>query len=389
MVKELHLDKILYYKKKDRYELFYEKYGTPVFLQLSKGYLSKKIEDNTKFIWLGYFSNTIEKNNTFNYLTRIKNSIENSCCIQLETFFYDNGICIPCQNNKGNLQLEIYFRQNNTLWEGNLNEFPEKSYIIPVIYIENIVNRENKWRINLKLIQICVFPLYQKFGKCVIELDNIDIIDNPKNAQTINSIAIQNNCKETMVIDNDEIDNYINMKLCDHPIYSKYFKMCKMGIPKDAVIQKMKSEVNSIDAKNLLNRDPNDIEKIKLVMTEEHQSYSRFFKMIKLGVPKAAVEQKMILEGIDIYYLDKGKQLIPNIEIIKTKDIFSELFTKKLRKKDSLEKNIKDNNSNKKVSNLEINLHTNIVNKSQNNLKIGFSMEELLNKRNTLFYSKK
>ena len=50
MVKELQLDKILYYKKKDRYELFYEKYGMPLYLQLSKGYLSKKIDDNTKYI---------------------------------------------------------------------------------------------------------------------------------------------------------------------------------------------------------------------------------------------------------------------------------------------------------------------------------------------------
>ena len=142
MVKELQLDKILYYKKKDRYELFYEKYGMPLYLQLSKGYLSKKIDDNTKYIWLGYFSNTVEKNKTFNYLTKIKNSIEHNCGIELDTFFYDNGICLPCQNIKGNLQLDIYIRQNNTLWEGNLIEFPEKSYIIPVIYIENIINRE-------------------------------------------------------------------------------------------------------------------------------------------------------------------------------------------------------------------------------------------------------
>lgn len=398
MVKELQFDKILYYKKKDRYELFYEKYGQPVFIQLSKGYLSKKIDDNTKYIWLGYFSNTLEKNKTFQYLTKIKNSIENNCSITLETFFYDNGICIPCQNNKGNLQLEIYIRQNNTLWEGELIEFPEKSYIIPVIYIENIVHRDNKWRINLKLIQICVFPLYQKFGRCVIELDNVENVENIdkfKIRQKMNNSYDENNAL------NDDTCNYVCIKLCEHPLYSKYFKMCKMGIPKAAVIQKIQSELVHVDASLLLSRDPNDTEKIKLVMTEEHPSYSRFFKMIKMGIPKAAVEQKMILEGIDIFYLDKGKQLIPNIEIIQSKDLFSELLLKKLKKIDNSEKVNIDHNSNKNLNkNIKIksdkeqingSISNNINDKSKinNKLKIGFSMEELLNKRNSLFQLQK
>ena len=404
MYKDLQIDKILYYKRKDRYELFYEKYGAPVFLQLSKGYLSKKIEDNTKYIWLGYFSNSIEKNKTFNYLTQIKNCIEHNCSIKLETFFYDNGICLPCQNNKGNIQLEIYIRQNETLYEGNLLEFPEKSYIIPVIYIENILNRDNKWRINLKLIQICVFPLFQKFGKCIIELD---ILDTAKNRQSLIDDTSVTDCKNTNTIVNEVIDNYINMKLSENPLYSKYFKMCKMGIPKGAVIQKMKNEVENIDASLLLNRDPNEIEKIKLVMTEEHLSYSRFFKMIKMGIPKAAVQQKMLLEGIDIYNLDKGKQLIPNIEIIKTKDIFTELVNKKLKKIDingiinNGQMNIDDKSTNFLNKNIKIEFDKNLQNKlqyklqnksqnkSQNNFKMGFSMEELLNKRNTIFQLQK
>ena len=377
MYKELQLDKILFYKRKNRYELFYEKYGAPVYLQLSKGYLAKKIENTTKYIWLGYFSNTLEKNKTFNYLTELKNYIENNCDIKLETFFYDNGICIPCQNNKEHLQLEIYVRQNEILCEDNLNNFPEKSFIIPIIYIENIVYKNDKWRINLKLIQICVFPLYQKFGKCVIEFDNNKYLDSKDDYNGLNTINLE---KNTTIL-----ENHINMKLSDHPIYSKYFKMCKMGIPKAAIIQKMKNEIENIDAHFILNRDPDEIETIKLVMTEEHDNYSRFFKMIKMGIPKAAVQQKMILEGIDINYLDKGKDLIPNIAIFKKKDMFSELVLKKLKKNEFSANDIHKNlNLDKKTSQI----HT-TNSRIQLDIRMGISMEELLSKRNTIFQLQK
>ena len=122
-----------------------------------------------------------------------------------------------------------------------------------------------------------------------------------------------------------------------------------------------------------------------------------------MGIPKAAVQQKMLLEGIDIYNLDKGKQLIPNIEIIKTKDIFTELVNKKLKKIDingiinNGQMNIDDKSTNFLNKNIKIEFDKNLQNKlqyklqnkSQNNFKMGFSMEELLNKRNTIFQLQK
>jgi hypothetical protein len=370
MYKELQFDKILFYKRKNRYELFYEKYGAPVYLQLSKGYLAKKIDNTTKYIWLGYFTNTLEKNKTFNYLTKLKNCIENNCNLTLETFFYDNGICIPCQNNKENLQLEIYIRQNELLWEDDLNNFPEKSFIIPVIYIENIVYKNDKWRINIKLIQICVFPLYQKFGKCVIEFD-------------INKYSETNNINiSSKLVNIDVLQNKMYIKISEHPTYCKYFKMCKMGIPKAAVIIKMNNEISNIDAESILNRDPDEKETINLIMVEEHENYIRFFKMIKMGIPIAAVHQKMILEKIDINYLSKGKDLIPDIKISNTNDIFSEIMNIKLKA------NVNHDFKLDKKTNQ--NLHNNLnkkVNINSLNSKVGLtsiSIEEILNKRNTL-----
>ena len=363
MYRNIILDKIIYHKRKDKYELFYEKTGSPLYIQLSKGYLSKPINDNTKYIWLSYFTNSIEKNKTFNYLNMLKNTIEKKCNISLETFFYDNGICIPCQNIKGKLQLEIYIRQNERVWEGTLNEFPEKSFIIPIIYIENIVIKNNKWWINTRLVQICVFPLYQKFGKCIIEMDEYNKISN---SLLENKLEIDKIVKDENVNNESGIKNYVDIKWTEHPIYGKYIKMCKMGVPKQAVGHKMIAELNDISSISILDKDYNGFERVKLIMIEEHENYCRFFKMIKMGVPRAAVEQKMLIESLDINYLDKAKSVIPNIPIINKNNLFAELTEKKLKKVNTTHKT---------------NEHKILINKN------GINMEELLMKRNLLYNS--
>jgi hypothetical protein len=172
--------------------------------------------------------------------------------------------------------------------------------------------------------------------------------------------------------------------------------MCKIGIPKAAIIQKMMNEIDNIDAHYILNRDPDEIETIKLVMTEEHDYYSRFFKMIKMGIPKVAVQQKMILEGIDINYLDKGKDLIPNIAILKKKDMFSELVLKKLKKNEVDDNHLNKNFNLDKINSLlpntksKINLENISLNKKlKNDFRMAISMEELLSKRNTIFQIQK
>ena len=43
-----------------------------------------------------------------------------------------------------------------------------------------------------------------------------------------------------------------------------------------------------------------------LVKASEHETYGRFFKMVKMGVIELAVKQKMQAEGLDPSVLDKG-----------------------------------------------------------------------------------
>jgi len=95
-------------------------------------------------------------------------------------------------------------------------------------------------------------------------------------------------------------------------VYSKYFKMLKVGLPKETVKAKMKQEGADPD---MLDKAPTD--KITLenptntstaneVALEEHPVYSKYFKMLKMGLPKEAVKAKMKQEGADPDMLDKA-----------------------------------------------------------------------------------
>ncbi|CAH0475261.1 unnamed protein product [Peronospora belbahrii] len=99
-----------------------------------------------------------------------------------------------------------------------------------------------------------------------------------------------------------------SVKLQDDPIYAKFFKMLKMGIPKGAVHQKMKSE--GIDERALdlggnalvsdLVAPRND------VRLQDDPVYAKYFKMLKMGLPEGAVRQKMATDNIDVRALELG-----------------------------------------------------------------------------------
>jgi len=101
----------------------------------------------------------------------------------------------------------------------------------------------------------------------------------------------------------------------DHPVYAKYFKMLKVGLPKEAVKAKMQQE--GADP-NMLDKNPDDMvelnpttkevknEKEELIAIRDHPVYAKYFKMLKVGLPKEAVKAKMQQEGADPNMLDKN-----------------------------------------------------------------------------------
>uniref|UniRef100_H3H2R5 FH2 domain-containing protein n=1 Tax=Phytophthora ramorum TaxID=164328 RepID=H3H2R5_PHYRM len=99
-----------------------------------------------------------------------------------------------------------------------------------------------------------------------------------------------------------------NVKLQDDPTYAKYFKMLKMGLPEGAVRQKMKSE--GVDERALdlggdalvsdLAAPENDMK------LQDDPVYAKYFKMLKMGLPEGAVRQKMVTESVDVRALELG-----------------------------------------------------------------------------------
>ncbi|GMF13912.1 unnamed protein product [Phytophthora lilii] len=99
-----------------------------------------------------------------------------------------------------------------------------------------------------------------------------------------------------------------NMKLQDDPTYAKYFKMLKMGLREGAVRQKMKSE--GVDERALdLGGDAlvsELTEPQKDVKLQDDPIYSKYFKMLKMGLPEGAVRHKMLTENADVRALELG-----------------------------------------------------------------------------------
>lgn len=102
--------------------------------------------------------------------------------------------------------------------------------------------------------------------------------------------------------------------LCEHPLYSKYFKMLKVGLPIENVKNKMMQEgVNPA----ILDKPPTELfplEPVKeMIAIKDHPKYAKYFKMLKVGLPKENVKGKMAQEGgVKPDYLDKEPdELIP------------------------------------------------------------------------------
>lgn len=98
--------------------------------------------------------------------------------------------------------------------------------------------------------------------------------------------------------------------LRDHEVYSKYFKMLKMGLPEDAVRHKIKTDGANEQALAL----GGDATYAQLVAAStapaptlgDDPVYAKYFKMLKMGLPDGAVRHKMATDGVDARALDLG-----------------------------------------------------------------------------------
>ena len=106
--------------------------------------------------------------------------------------------------------------------------------------------------------------------------------------------------------------------LKDHPAYAKYFKMLKMGLPKTSIVHKMKGD--GVDV-SIIDRDPEELVELeesksepKKVALKDHPVYAKYFKMLKMGLPKASIVHKMRGDGVDISIIDRDPEELVELE---------------------------------------------------------------------------
>lgn len=287
-----------------------------------KGFCNKKIVSDVNYLWINFNKDNIKKNEFYCFLNKLKCDLEKTIFNEtIQKFFYENGFGASIQNFKGNNIIELFYNKDTKM---DIIDCPERFYIKPLIWFQNIKKVENKWYINYCIIQAIVYPLYLKLGKCLID---DSIIEQPRDAAYKDNIAInQNNEMEEMIT------------YAKHPLYGKYFKMISMGIPKAAVQIKIVNEIGS-DGIEILQHNPEDLIVVRKIKLSEHSVYMRFFKMINLGIPRKAVEQKMIMENIDIDILNDPDKLIIEMPIINS-DFGKQLSLKKLKNRSKIQDNI-------------------------------------------------
>lgn len=134
----------------------------------------------------------------------------------------------------------------------------------------------------------------------------------------------------------EEVDDGPPLK--DDPKYSKYFKMLKMGLPKGAVQNAMERDgedpsIMDLDPEKSVASQLNKEEEI--VDTgpplKEDPKYVKFFKMLKMGLPIGAVQNAMQREGHDpsVMDLDHDKSVEYQKAMASKKSKLKKLVSKK------------------------------------------------------------
>ena len=101
--------------------------------------------------------------------------------------------------------------------------------------------------------------------------------------------------------------------------FAKYFKMLKAGLPKEVVKHSMKRDGKDPD---VLDNDPN-LPLPVVVPLNQDPKFSKYFKMLKMNIPLGAVKQAMRKAGLDpcIIHCDPNKPLPKELPKPKRKPI--------------------------------------------------------------------
>eukprot|EP00536_Pseudo-nitzschia_multiseries_P013633 jgi/Psemu1/212264/e_gw1.595.26.1 len=166
--------------------------------------------------------------------------------------------------------------------------------------------------------------------------------------------ALQRDEKDPKIIDLDpnkslksqqsqaaEVDNGPPLK--DDPEYAKYFKMEKMGLPKDAVRNALVRDgknpaiIDLDPTKSLTSQLGGDALEEKDIGTplKDDPEYAKYFKMEKMGLPRDAIRNALVRDGKDPSIIDFDPSLSVEYQLKKSKSVSAadKAIVKKKKKK--------------------------------------------------------
>ena len=184
---------------------------------------------------------------------------------------------------------------------------------------EEVKLEEEKPESAVKRVKLCEHPKYSKYFNMLKKGLPETSVRHAMMRDGVDTSVLEKDPNEEVEMEEEKpaASTVKKVKLCEHPKYSKYFNMLKKGLPETSVRHAMMRD--GIDA-SVLDKDPNEeieieeekpaasVKKVKLC---EHPKYSKYFNMLKKGLPETSVRHAMMRDGVDASVLDKD----PNEEV--------------------------------------------------------------------------
>ena len=178
------------------------------------------------------------------------------------------------------------------------------------------VELEEEKKDEVKKVKLCEHPKYAKYFNMLKKGLPETAVRHAMMRDKVDASVLDKDPNEEVELEEEKKDEVKKVKLCEHPKYAKYFNMLKKGLPETSVRHAMMRD--GIDS-SVLDKDPNEeveleeekkseVKKVKLC---EHPKYSKYFNMLKKGLPEMSVRHAMMRDGVDASILDKD----PNEEV--------------------------------------------------------------------------
>ena len=180
------------------------------------------------------------------------------------------------------------------------------------------IEEEKGGAASVKKVKLCEHPKYSKYFNMLKKGLPEASVRHAMMRDGVDTSVLDKDPNEEVKLEEEKPESSVKrVKLCEHPKYSKYFNMLKKGLPETSVRHAMMRD--GIDA-SVLDKDPNEeieieeekpaasVKKVKLC---EHPKYSKYFNMLKKGLPETSVRHAMMRDGVDTSVLEKD----PNEEV--------------------------------------------------------------------------